>query len=131
MKKLFATALIVPAALALAAPAHADGLDVIFQPNIGGMVVNVSATGGYPQAQNCTYTAVSAGGLGSLVPPTVNKPFNLPPNGTANVRLPGIPTGSTWSVQINCEWAGPPLPKGPGVPLDRPSSGRFNGVQSY
>jgi len=129
MKRTAAAALVIPAALALAAPAHASDLNVIFQPGFGGMTVIVTETTGYPQQQNCSYTSVSAGGLASLVPPTVRKPFTLPPGQTAQIQLPGIPTGSTFSVQISCDWVGPPLPKAQAG--DRPSPGRFDGVQSY
>jgi hypothetical protein len=132
MIKTAAFASLAAAALALAPTAHADDLQVIFQPNLGGMNVRVSDTSGYPQAQNCTYTSVSAGGIGSLVPPQVAKPFSIPPGATVDVRLPGIPTGTTWQVLINCEWAGPPLPTTGGNPTGpRPQPGRFNGIQTY
>lgn len=124
--RILLSCLAIPAAIALAAPAHADGLAVNFQPALSGMNVVVTDTTGYPQAQNCTYTAVSAGGLGSLVPPVVERPFQLAPKGTFTLRLPGLATGTVYDTRINCEWDGPPLPTtGTNPTGPRPSAG-FN-----
>ena len=41
MKRILLCALAIPASLVLAAPAQAEDLQVIFQPNFGGMNVNV------------------------------------------------------------------------------------------
>lgn len=132
MIKTAAAALAASAALALAAPAHADaaGMAVNFQPTFGGINVTITEAGGAPKGQDCTYTSVSAGGLGSLVPPTLEKKFALAPAATVTLRLPGIPTGTTWQVIIRCKWQGADPPPLPGQPFS-PNEGFFSDIVTY
>ena len=103
-----ATVVAVPAViLATAGIAHATvrGLDVNFEPFLGGIRVEVVDTVGAGK-QNCSYDSRSEGE--SLLPP-FHKDFVLGLNGTTSWQIPGIATGTLWRVHINCTYD-PPNP---------------------
>ncbi len=125
MKAVLGALVAVP--LLFAAPAHADGrgMSVNFQPVFGGIKVSFTEAGGARELQKCTYTSVSVGGLGGLVPPNINKPFDLIPGGnTSTMTLPGIRTGTKWQVIISCNYERPQPPQAP-------SPAFFNDIVTY
>jgi hypothetical protein len=101
-----ATAAAVPAiVLATAGIAHATvrGLDVNFDPVLGGITVQVQDTVGAGK-QNCSYDSKpEGGGLGF----PFHKDFVLGLNGTTSWQIPGIPTGTLWRVHIGCTYDPP------------------------
>jgi hypothetical protein len=95
-----ATALAVPAViLATAGTAHATvrGLNVNFEPVLGGITVQVQDTVGAGK-QNCSYDSQPESGLGF----PFHKDFVLGLNGTTSWQIPGIATGTLWRVHIDC-----------------------------
>ena len=107
MKAPIAAALVaVP--LMLAPPAAADdfvGLTANFAPNTFGINVTVNSLQNYNQ--QCDYRADPE--RPSLLQ-SVRRNFSLTPNGSASLTMPGVPTGTLWSVHIHCD----PVPKDAG-----------------
>ena len=105
-----AVAAAVPALiLANAGAAHATvrGLDVNFEPLLGGLGIRVEVVDTVGAGkQNCTYDSQSEGD--SLLPP-FHKDFVLGLNGTTSWQIPGIATGTLWRVHIDCTYD-PPNP---------------------
>jgi hypothetical protein len=103
-----AAALAVPAAiLATAGTAHATvrGLDVNFEPLLGGLGIRVEVVDTVGAGkQNCSYDSHSEGE--SLLPP-FHKDFVLGLNGTTSWQIPGIATGTLWRVHIACTFDPP------------------------
>lgn len=100
-----ATAAAVPAViLATAGTAHATvrGLNVNFEPVLGGISVQVQDTVGAGK-QNCSYDSKPESGLG--IP--FHKDFVLGLNGTTSWQIPGIATGTLWRVHIACTYDPP------------------------
>jgi hypothetical protein len=100
-----ATAVGVPAViLANAGTAHATvrGLNVNFDPNFGGINVQVQDTVGAGK-QNCSYDSKPESGLGF----PFHKDFVLGLNGTTSWQIPGIATGTLWRVHIGCTYDPP------------------------
>jgi hypothetical protein len=100
-----ATSVAVPAViLATAGTAHATarGLDVNFEPLLGGIGIRVEVqdTVGAGK-QNCSYDSKpEGGGLGF----PFHKDFVLGLNGTTSWQIPGIATGTLWRVHIDCTY---------------------------
>jgi hypothetical protein len=105
-----AVAAAVPALiLANAGAAHATvrGLDVNFEPLLGGLGIRVEVVDTVGAGkQNCSYDSHSEGD--SLLPP-FHKDFVLGLNGTTSWQIPGIATGTLWRVHIDCTYD-PPNP---------------------
>jgi hypothetical protein len=103
-----AAAVALPAViLATAGTAHATvrGLDVNFEPVLGGISVQVQDTVGAGK-QNCSYDSKPEGdGLGF----PFHKDFVLGLDGTTSWQIPGIATGTLWRVHIACTFD-PPNP---------------------
>ena len=100
-----ATAVAVPAViLATAGTAHATvrGLNVNFEPVLGGISVQVEDTVGAGK-QNCSYDSKPESGLG--IP--FHKDFVLGLDGTTSWQIPGIATGTLWRVHIGCTFDPP------------------------
>jgi hypothetical protein len=100
-----ATAVAVAAViLATAGTAHATvrGLNVNFEPVLGGISVQVQDTVGAGK-QNCSYDSKPESGLGF----PFHKDFVLGLNGTTSWQIPGIPTGTLWRVHIDCAYDPP------------------------
>ena len=105
-----AAAVAVPMMLATAAPALATvrGLDVNFEPLLGGIGIRVEVVDTVGAGkQNCSYDSKPEGG-NSLLPP-FHKDFVLGLNGTTSWQIPGIATGTLWRVHIDCTYD-PPNP---------------------
>jgi hypothetical protein len=104
-----AAAAAVPALmLANTAAAHATarGLDVGFEPLLGGagIRVEVKDTVGAGK-QDCSYDA-KAESQGSFLPP-FHKDFVLGVDGVVSWQIPGIATGTLWRVHIACNYNPP------------------------
>jgi hypothetical protein len=100
-----AAAVAVPAViLASAGTAHATvrGLNVNFDPVLGGIGVQVQDTVGAGK-QNCSYDSKPESGLGF----PFHKDFVLGLNGTTSWQIPGIATGTLWRVHIGCTYDPP------------------------
>jgi hypothetical protein len=100
-----ATAVAVPAViLATAGTAHATvrGLNVNFDPVLGGIRVEVQDTVGAGK-QNCSYDSKPESGLGF----PFHKDFVLGLNGSTSWQIPGIATGTLWRVHIECTYDPP------------------------
>jgi hypothetical protein len=100
-----ATAIAVHAViLATAGTAHATvrGLNVNFEPVLGGISVQVQDTVGAGK-QNCSYDSQPESGLGF----PFHKDFVLGLNGTTSWQIPGIATGTLWRVHIDCTYDPP------------------------
>lgn len=69
------------------------------------LVVSVDPT---PSSGWCTYTAVPAVVPPGVLPPlpVYNLPFHLQEGGIHKLWFPGIQTGTTWNVNVNCPDAG-------------------------
>jgi hypothetical protein len=90
---------------ASAALATVRGLDVNFEPLLGGVGVRVEVVDTVGAGkQNCSYDAKSEGA--SLLPP-FHKDFVLGLNGTTSWQIPGIATGTLWRVHIACTFDPP------------------------
>jgi hypothetical protein len=102
-----ATAVAVPALiLASAGSAHATvrGLDVNFEPLLGGLGIRVEVVDTVGAGkQNCSYDSSSEQGLGL----PFHKDFVLGLNGTTSWQIPGIATGTLWRVHIACTYDPP------------------------
>jgi hypothetical protein len=102
-----ATALAVPAViLATAGTAHATarGLDVNFEPLLGGLGVRVEVVDTVGAGkQNCSYDSSPEQGLGL----PFHRDFVLGLNGTTSWQIPGIATGTLWRVHIACTYDPP------------------------
>jgi hypothetical protein len=108
-----ATAVAVPAViLATAGTAHATvrGLNVNFEPVLGGISVQVQDTVGAGK-QNCSYDSKPESGLG--IP--FHKDFVLGLNGMTSWQIPGIATGTLWRVHIGCAYDPPNAFAKPGL----------------
>jgi hypothetical protein len=95
----------VPAViLATAGTAQATvrGLNVNFEPVLGGISVQVQDTVGAGK-QNCSYDSKPESGLGF----PFHKDFVLGLNGTTSWQIPGIATGTLWRVHIDCTYDPP------------------------
>ncbi|MGH3677439.1 MAG: hypothetical protein ACRDU5_17215 [Mycobacterium sp.] len=98
----------VPAALlANAGTAQAETQVVPFTDALG-VSVHVVSVGPLPSSGWCSYTAKPA-----IVPPGVlpplpvyNVPFYLQENAVHKLWFPGIQTGTTWDVDVNCASGG-------------------------
>ena len=73
-----------------------------------GVSVHVVSVGPLPSSGVCTYTATPA-----IVPPGVlpplpvyDVPFYLQQNTIHKLWFPGIQTGTTWDVDVNCPFGG-------------------------
>ena len=73
-----------------------------------GVSVHVVSVGPSPSSGWCSYTATPA-----IVPPGVlpplpvyNVPFYLQENAIHKLWFPGIQTGTTWDVDVNCPFGG-------------------------
>ena len=102
-----ATAVAVPVViLATAGTAHATvrGLDVNFEPLLGGIGIRVEVVDTVGAGkQNCSYDSKPESGLG--IP--FHKDFVLGLNGTTSWQIPGIATGTLWRVHIACTYDPP------------------------
>jgi hypothetical protein len=69
-----------------------------------GVTVHVFSFGGPASSGTCFYTAVPANvPAGVLQPlPVYGLPFQLQENGTHDIWFPGIQTGTTWDVTVDC-----------------------------
>jgi hypothetical protein len=105
--RIASAALVIPAVLLTASPANATvrGLDVNFEPLLGGIGIRVEVrdTVGAGK-QNCAYDSHSEGE--SLLPP-FHKDFVLGLNGITSWQIPGIATGTLWRVNISCAFDPP------------------------
>jgi hypothetical protein len=108
LRTVLATAVAVPAViLAGAGTAHATarGLDVNFEPLLGGIGIRVEVVDTVGAGkQNCTYDSKSEGA--SLLPP-FHKDFVLGVDGVVSWQIPGIATGTLWRVHIACTFDPP------------------------
>jgi hypothetical protein len=105
-------ALAVPLAVATAAPAHASELGI--ETDIGGLGIRVNVINpGSLADQNCQYKAVPT--QPTLLSP-VFRNFTLPRDApSVSLDFPGVPTGTEWTINISCTWAGnPPALGSPG-----------------
>lgn len=59
------------------------------------------------QGSHCSYYSIS-GAMGKLpfLSPTYKHEFDLPPGGTADWVIGGVPTGQTWDTDITCPGVG-------------------------
>ena len=97
-----AAAVAAPLMLASAGTAQPTvrGLDVNFEPLLGGLGIRVEVVDTVGAGkQNCSYDSKSEGE--SLLPP-FHKDFVLGLNGTTSWQIPGIATGTLWRVHIDC-----------------------------
>lgn len=103
MKRILFPALVTPIMLLTAAPAGAAvGVTATFNPTLTGMDVTINNV--EPQfAKQCAYSAQPQ--QPTLLQP-VDRPFALPPGGSTTISMPGIPTGTTWRVNIVCDYTG-------------------------
>lgn len=99
------------------AQAAGNGLDVRFVPVLQGMQVTITDLVGAGK-QNCSYDAVPQN---SLLPPT-RIDFVLGVEGENMMVIPGLPTGTTWEVNVSCSFD-PPNPFA--IP------GSWNSFQTY
>lgn len=71
-----------------------------------GVTVHIHSSGASPSSGWCNYTAVPVAGTtptGVKTPwPVYDVPFQLQENGTHDLWLPGIQTGTTWDATVNC-----------------------------
>jgi hypothetical protein len=101
----------VPALLFLGAGTAQAGAGAWTTTDALGVTVHVYSWGASPSGGWCTYSAdpdiVPAGILPPL--PVYGVPFYLQPGGNHDLWFPGIQTGTTWAVDINCaEGTDPP-----------------------
>lgn len=102
-----ATAAVPAVMLASAGAAHATvrGLDVNFEPLLGGAGIRVEVVDTVGAGkQNCSYDAKTESD--SFLPP-FHKDFVLGLNGTTSWQIPGIATGTLWRVHIACTFDPP------------------------
>jgi len=69
-----------------------------------GVTVHVHSFGAPASSGLCFYTAVPASVPPGVIPPlpVYNLPFHLQENGTHDLWFPGIQTGTTWDVTVDC-----------------------------
>jgi hypothetical protein len=69
-----------------------------------GVTVHVQSFGGPASRGTCFYTAVPANVPPGVLPPlpVYGLPFQLQENGTHDIWFPGIQTGTTWDVNVDC-----------------------------
>jgi hypothetical protein len=106
-KKMLATALGAAAAPALlfAGAGTAQALTwVNTNTDALGVTIHVFSWGGPASSGTCFYTAVPSAVPAGVIPPlpVYGMPFQLQENGTHDIWFPGIQTGTTWDVSIDC-----------------------------
>ena len=109
-------AVAAPAMLFLGAgTAHAD-MHTMVVPALGGVDVWVTTFPSNPAESApsgwCTYNSTVMGNPIGKPLPAINVPFYLPETGPGNksrshLWFPSYPTGSTWSVSVECPNAAP------------------------
>lgn len=68
---------------------------------VGGLTVSIQDTLGV--TADCTYYAESASSPVSPPPPPFWKEFRLPAHAIELFAIPGIRTGTTWNVHVQCD----------------------------
>lgn len=117
----------IPAIMLAASPvASAGPINVSFNPGLSGMGVTIVDTVAAGR-QNCNYTA-NPQGISLLQP--VSRSFQLDSGGSTTLSFGGVPTGTIWSVGVDCTYADPaPVaapPPAPGGCTNLCTGGGFN-----
>lgn len=93
-----AAAAAVPALLFLGAGTAQAETYVQTRTDALGVTVLIVSEGLAPSSGWCTYTAIPSGpGV-----PAYGVPFYLQENGIHNLWFPGVQTGTTWAVTVDC-----------------------------